>query len=108
MPDRCLSPEMIAERLQFAQLHPEFDFLRRESFAKCAGVFICQGDCLRDWRLLIPPPCGQGGAKRRVGVAHGSAQTSRLLRGPPPPPPPPPPPTPAPPPPPPPGGSRRH
>jgi hypothetical protein len=31
--DGCLSPEMKAETFQFAQLHPQFDFLRRETFA---------------------------------------------------------------------------
>jgi hypothetical protein len=41
--DRCLSPEMKAEWFQFTQLHPQFDFLRRETLAKCAGIFVCQG-----------------------------------------------------------------
>src|ERR1700730_9160973 len=31
---------------------------------------------------LVPPPCGEGGATRGVGVAHGSAQTITLLRQP--------------------------
>src|SRR5882757_2414517 len=26
----------------------------------------------------LPPPCGEGGAKRRVGVAHGSARTNHF------------------------------
>jgi hypothetical protein len=41
--NRCLPPEMKAERFQFAQLHPQFDFLRSETFTKRAGIFVCQG-----------------------------------------------------------------
>jgi hypothetical protein len=41
--DGCLSPEMKAESFQFTQLHPQFDFLWREPFAKCASDFVCQG-----------------------------------------------------------------
>jgi hypothetical protein len=41
--DRCLPPEMKPERFQFAQLYPQFDFLRRETLAKRAGGFVCQG-----------------------------------------------------------------
>ena len=44
--DGCLSPEMKAEGFQFAQPHPQFDFLRRETFAKCASIFVCQGSPL--------------------------------------------------------------
>jgi hypothetical protein len=65
--DRCLSPEMKAEAFQFAQPHPQFDFLRRKSLAKRAGIFVCQGwssrkiytftcDCPPCQRLLIPSP----------------------------------------------------
>ena len=45
--NRRLPPEMKAEGLQFAQLHPQFDFLCGETFTKCAGIFVCQGS---------PPP----------------------------------------------------
>ena len=37
-PDRRLSPEMKAEALQFAQLHPQFDFLQREPFTQRASI----------------------------------------------------------------------
>ncbi len=41
--DRCLSPEMKAVGFHFAQFHPQFYFLRRETLAKCASNFVCQG-----------------------------------------------------------------
>jgi hypothetical protein len=72
--DRCLSPEMEAERLQFAQLHPQFDFLRRETFTKCASIFVCQGSpppegtpshaiafAASEARFFYPSPCGEDG-----------------------------------------------
>jgi len=34
------------KRLQLTQLHPKFDFLRRKTFAKCAGDFVSQDDPL--------------------------------------------------------------
>ena len=37
-----LSAEIDPERLQLPQLHPQFDFLRRETFTKCAGNFVSQ------------------------------------------------------------------
>jgi hypothetical protein len=43
-PDRRLSPEMKAEAFQFAQLHPQFDFLRGETLTKRASMFVCQDD----------------------------------------------------------------
>jgi hypothetical protein len=72
--DRRLSPEMKAEGFQLAQLHPQFDFLRRKTFAKCTSIFVCQGSPSSEAHLhmrwlflpaaavfLIPPPCGEGG-----------------------------------------------
>ena len=41
--DGCLSPKMKAEGFQLAQLYPQFDFLRRKTFTKCASSFVCQG-----------------------------------------------------------------
>src|SRR5713226_3216531 len=41
--DGCLSSEMKAEGFQVAQPHPQSDFLRRQTFENCAGIFICQG-----------------------------------------------------------------
>jgi hypothetical protein len=40
--DRRLPPKLETERLQLAQLRPQFDFLRRETLAKRAGIFVCQ------------------------------------------------------------------
>ena len=37
-----LPPEVEPKRLQLAQLHPKSDFLRRKTFAKCAGNFVSQ------------------------------------------------------------------
>ena len=88
-PDRCLSPEMKAEAFQFAQLHPQFDFLRRESFAKRAGIFVCQGwssrkihtftcDCLPCQRLLIPSPLVYGISRFESGDRHFFGLLSRI------------------------------
>jgi hypothetical protein len=41
--DGCLSPKMKAEGFQFAQLYPQFDFLRREPLTQRASIFVCQG-----------------------------------------------------------------
>jgi hypothetical protein len=40
--DRRLSPKLEPERLQLAQLRPQFYFLRRKTLAKRAGIFVCQ------------------------------------------------------------------
>jgi hypothetical protein len=37
--NRCLAAKAITETLQFSKLHPEFDFLWREAFAKCTSMF---------------------------------------------------------------------
>ena len=57
--DGCLSPEMKAESFQFTQLHPQFDFLRREPLAKCASDFVCQEWFSRKVRLhmWLPTLC---------------------------------------------------
>ena len=41
--DGCLSPEVKAKGFQFAQLYPQFDFLRREPLTQRASIFVCQG-----------------------------------------------------------------
>src|SRR5258708_212363 len=38
----CLSSGMKTESFQFRELHPQFDFLRREPFAKCASDFVAK------------------------------------------------------------------
>ena len=40
--DGRLSPDVKPEPLQLAQLRPQFDFLWRETFTKCASIFVCQ------------------------------------------------------------------
>ena len=81
--NRRLPPEMKTERLQFAQLHPQFDFLWGETLTKCAGIFVCQGSHHRtsstfSYATVFPA----SGTKSEV--AHGSARASRLLKLPPP------------------------
>jgi hypothetical protein len=40
--DRRLPAKMKPDRLQFAQVDPQFDFLGCKTFAKRAGILICQ------------------------------------------------------------------
>src|SRR6266849_1809330 len=71
--DGCLSSEMKAEGFQVAQPHPQSDFLRRQTFAKCAGIFICQGSpsweasshVIGSLPALVYPSPVWGGIKRR-------------------------------------------
>jgi len=61
-PDRRLSPEVEAESLQFAQLYPQFDFLRRKTFTKCASISFAKGtppDGLRP--ATLPTRAHKGG-----------------------------------------------
>ncbi|MEA2910276.1 MAG: hypothetical protein QOJ15_2357 [Bradyrhizobium sp.] len=76
--DRCLSPEMKAEWFQFTQLHPQFDFLRRETLAKCAGIFVCQGVL-----PSYPSPGGwrSGGGCLRKGAIRDNVTVSQRARG---------------------------
>ena len=82
-PNRRLSSEMKAERFQFAQFYPQFNFLRGEPFTECAGVFVCQCRHHKTGStFLYATVFAASGTKR--WVAHGRARTSRLLRQPPP------------------------
>jgi len=76
--DRCLPPKMKSERLQFAQLDPYFDFLRREAFAKRAGILICQ----KPSPLREPPPDRPLGRppRERAPLASDPALRGRGIR----------------------------
>jgi hypothetical protein len=87
--NRSLPPEVEAERLKFAQRHPQFDFLRGETLTKCAGIFICQGSPrptgqtfsyaktfpqAGKYIFLIPPLVGA----RRAMLADGMRQCANI------------------------------
>ena len=42
--DRRLPSEMKAKRLQFAQLHPQLHFLRRQALPECASISVRHDD----------------------------------------------------------------
>src|ERR1700743_881922 len=88
--DGRLSAKMRACALQLAKLHPQFDFLRRESFAEFSGIFVrhCQpppdrpaaghpsSTVARGFPPPQPSPQG-GGSAPPLPITHASASSRR-------------------------------
>jgi len=70
-PDRRLPAKVKPERLQFAQLDPQFDFLGRETFAKRARILICQE--LSPLREPPPDRPSAGHPRERASLASDPA-----------------------------------